>query len=199
MMRTIWILLASVLCASCVAPYAEQEWKQQPLIFPESAAMSSGFASIEEDGRTVTLNAELGVADTGYRPGTLEIQRLPSVCVVTEGRQDMRIGPLEIARPGTQLYVAFSARAGKPGRLSLGVYRDGRLVDGLLKVLEPDKDWKRYRLNLRVLEPVDGLTLRIQTDAAVEIEEFGALRKTPANAETYTIPKNRGLEAVKDI
>lgn len=198
-MRIIWISLALCLCASCVAPYKGHEYKEQPLIFPEPAVMSSGFATIEEDGRTVTLNAELGTPQAGVPMGTLQIQRLSSVCVVTEGRQDMRIGPLQITTPGTQIYTAFSARADKPGRISLGVYQHGRLTEGLLKVLEPDKDWKRYRFVLRVLEPVDGLTLRIQTDAAVEIEEFGALCKTPADDNTQPTLKENDGTAASDI
>jgi hypothetical protein len=146
----------------------------------------------------VTLDAELGSAATGDLAGLgpLTIQRLSSACVVTEGRRDMRIGPIEVAKPGTQLYTAFSARAEKLGRISLGVYQHGRLIDGLLKVLQPDKDWKRYRFVLRVLEPVDGLTLRIQTDATVEIEEFGALCKTPTDKNTKpTLNENDGAAA----
>jgi hypothetical protein len=176
-------MLASVLCVSCVAPYGDREDTDQPLIFPEPAAMSGGFASIEEDGRTVTITAELGTAETDLPVGTLQIQRQSSVCVVTEGRQDMRVGPLAVTRTPAQLYTAFSARTERPGRVSLGVYRHGQLIDGLLKVFQPDQDWKRYRFILRVFEPVDGLTLRVQSDAAVEIDGFGTLLKTPADQE----------------
>jgi len=187
-MRKMWIILGAVACGSCVAPYRDREWKEQPLIFPAPAVMSSGFAAVQDDGRTVTLTAELGQAQPGgaAESGPLEIERLSSTGVITEGRHDIRVGPLAITTAGTQVYTAFSARAEKVGRVSVGVYRDGRLIEGLLKVLEPEPDWKRYRFTLRVLEPVDGLTLRIQTDAAVEIEEFGALCKTPADNDTET-------------
>lgn len=160
------------------------EWKDQPLIFHASPNMSRGFVSVEQDGQTITLTADLGDGDGGAADVSrqLDIRRLSTTCVVTEGRQDVRVGPLDIERPGTHLYTSFSARAEKPGRISLAVYKDGRLLDGLLKVVEPGKEWTRYRFVLRVRQAIDNITLRIQTDATVEIEDFGSLCKKPVGA-----------------
>lgn len=176
-----------VFCCSCGQPPIRPEWKDQPLIFQTHPNMSRGFVSVEQDGQTVTLTADCGAADSGISEGMkqIDIQRLSSICIVTDGRQDLRVGPVDIERPGTHLYTAFSARSNKPGRVSLGVYKDGRLLDGLLKVVEPGKEWTRYRFILRVYQPVNEITLRIQTDATVEIEDFGSLCKKPvASAET---------------
>ncbi|MCE5187121.1 MAG: hypothetical protein LLF76_13450 [Planctomycetaceae bacterium] len=181
-MRKLIVLLAAVLCVSCRSSVSVPEWKQQPLIFPTDPAMSKGFVSIEEEGQTITLTADFGKAEGVESAAGLkriDIQRLPTVTIVSEGRQDMRIGPVDVKQAGTHLYAAFSARTEKPGRMLLAVYKGDRLCEGLLKVLEPQKEWRRYRFILRMHEPSDAITLRIQTDAAVEISEVGALCKVP--------------------
>lgn len=176
------MLLLVLFCGACSSPVTRPEWKDQPLIFPTAPATSSGFAAIEQDGQSVTLTADFGVQALNASPEGLkqiDIQRLASVGVITEGRQDLQVGPINVARAGTHLYTAFSARAAKPGRISLAVYQNQRLAPGLLKVLEPGKEWTRYRFILRMHQPADEIVLRIQTDAAVEIEDFGALSKMP--------------------
>lgn len=177
----IMFIVPAVLCCSCGSAPGRPEWKDQPLIFQAHPKMSSGFVSVEEDDQTLTLTADLGTSPSGSPEPMkqIDIQRLPSVCIVTEGRQDIRIGPVEIKRDGTHLYAAFSARAQKPGRISLSVYENDKLAEGLLKVLDPGSEWKRYRFIVRIHRPAVNITLRVQTDATVEIEEFGSLCKMP--------------------
>jgi hypothetical protein len=143
--------------------------------------MASRFVSIEDDGQTVTLTADLGIADAKTDEGMkqIDIRRIPNVCIVTESRQDLKIGPVDVQQAGTHLYTTFSARAAKPGRIAPAVYKGPQLAEALLKVLEPGTEWKRYRFIPRVQQPANELTLRIQTDRTVEIREFGALCKIP--------------------